>query len=55
MTALSSDETAKAQDARRALAQLQHEADVLRRAAQETRRDAERCRLAAFTRTRHRP
>ena len=53
--ALRSGETAKAREDRLALEQLQHEADALRRAAQETRRTAERFRLAAFTRSRHRP
>jgi len=49
------DRIAKARDARLALEQLQHEADVLRRAAQEIRRTAERSRLASFSRTRRRP
>jgi hypothetical protein len=48
------DEIATARDARLALEELQHEADVLRRSAQETRRVAERNRLAAFSRSRHR-
>ena len=49
------DETAKARDDRLALEPLQHEADAMRRSAQETRLRAERFRLAALSRSRHRP
>lgn len=54
-TSRDDDDATKARDARLALEQLQHDADVMRRSAQETRRNAERFRLAAFARPRHRP
>lgn len=48
-------EKSSALDARAARDLLHWEADNARRAAQEARRIAERARLAAFTRVRHRP